>query len=1027
MVFIFNVLVLLLVHSYVVDSFPLLRNITAEVTTSHNTLRDLVNSKENRLVFSKLQHSQSSFFDKQNNVVGTIDFPTLNQYQRQPYVSNGYLGSRIANLGQGFTYDQKDDKGIPDDVLNGWPLFNKRYNGAFVAGFFDAQVNTTGTNFPELLDNGWESVIASVPQWASLLVSVKKDDRTYVLDPAHPDSIGSITHYTQNLSLANGIVTTQFVWLDTLAVRVDVFAHRSLITSGLVDLHISNLGSDPVDISVVDLLSIDTCERSTLLKELNDNDGIAISFTPDGVADAFGAIYSKVTGPGERTAKGSSQTLAYTLESHANSRFSKVVGVVTRDLDDTLNSQKLVLNKAKANALAVTDVDAFINSHKVAWDHTLGATVAVTFPDDDLLTLASRSSVFHLAANTRPHAEGVTGALGVSGLSSDSYGGMVFWDTDLWMMGGLLPFIPSHTTSFVNYRSHLHEQARQNARDGGYDKGAVYPWTSGRYGNCTGTGPCLDYEYHLNWDIAKAAFDLYLSGNANEAFLESVAYPFIEDAALLYADYVEYNQTLAQYTTSNLTDPDEYANHIDNGAFTNAAISLTMQWALDLAGYFNKTVPPIFSKINSNMHMPVSDVDRITLEYTGMNNSIGIKQADVIMVTFPLENELVSEEQAHTNMQYYSMKQVSYGPAMTFPIFSTVAATLASEGCASQSYLHKAVQPFLRAPFAQFSEQNNDNFVENRGTHPAFPFLTAHGGFLQAALYGLTGWRFAYDYDDGQLLRVLHLDPIALPCLPQGVLFEGLHYMNQLLALHLNETHLTVRSDKNNDDSFTVRVAERNKNSGVYEVSPGDVLSIAVYSTDIGMPGSISECGQATFTNITEGAFGDSPFSINDGDNTTHWQARYNDTTAKVIVDLKHIKNVSHGYLNWGDRPPKEVRLSYVSPDTAAQYSLHDTTDFLTNVDFGNDLHSYYAFGTGEVHAQDDVFTNLVDELVEPSAPFNQKEYLTVQLPPRHNITTFDLGVASQFVLIEYKGIHNTVPIDGNTGGASLYQVVLYD
>ena len=39
--------------------------------------------------------------------------------------------------------------------------------------------------------------------------------------------------------------------------------------------------------------------------------------------------------------------------------------------------------------------------------------------------------------------------------------------------------------------------------------------------------------------------------------------------------------------------------------------------------------------------------------------------------------------------------------------------------------------------------------------------------------------------------------------------------------------------------------------------------------------------------NITEGAYGDVSILINDGDNTTSWQAKYNDTTGKVLVDLK--------------------------------------------------------------------------------------------------------------------------------------------
>ena len=107
----------------------------------HTNLEQLVNSPENKQIFSQLKFSDQAFYDPHDNVVGTTEFPVFNQYQRQPYVANGYIGSRIPNLGQGFTYDQLTNSltANDDDLLNGWPLFNKRYSGAFVAGFYDLQ------------------------------------------------------------------------------------------------------------------------------------------------------------------------------------------------------------------------------------------------------------------------------------------------------------------------------------------------------------------------------------------------------------------------------------------------------------------------------------------------------------------------------------------------------------------------------------------------------------------------------------------------------------------------------------------------------------------------------------------------------------------------------------------------------------------------------------------------------------------------------------------------------------------------
>ena len=88
--------------------------------------------------------------------------------------------------------------------------------------------------------------------------------------------------------------------------------------------------------------------------------------------------------------------------------------------DDVLKFARKVSQNKKHG-----DATQLVNSHRMAWSKIIQDAPLVTFPSDSLLNLGARASIFHLLANTRPNAEGVTGALGVSGLSSDSYGGMV--------------------------------------------------------------------------------------------------------------------------------------------------------------------------------------------------------------------------------------------------------------------------------------------------------------------------------------------------------------------------------------------------------------------------------------------------------------------------------------------------------------------------------------------------------------------------------------------------------------------------
>lgn len=73
--------------------------------------------------------------------------------------------------------------------------------------------------------------------------------------------------------------------------------------------------------------------------------------------------------------------------------------------------------------------------------------------------------------------------------------------------------------------------------------------------------------------------------------------------------------------------------------------------------------------MSENIEFPQSDVG-ITLEYQKMNNSVEVKQADVVLLTYPLDYD--QNNYTTTNRQldldYYSNKQSPDGPAMTYSI-----------------------------------------------------------------------------------------------------------------------------------------------------------------------------------------------------------------------------------------------------------------------------------------------------------------------------------------------------------------------
>ncbi|SCU83630.1 LAFA_0D04720g1_1 [Lachancea sp. 'fantastica'] len=905
-------------------------------------------SSEN--LYELLSDSQDTYYDEDTWTVGTTFF-SENTYSRQPYVANGYIGSRIPNVGFGFAPDTFNiwipDRLVPGALNNGWPLRNRRFAGAFVSDFYALEPELNSTNFPELDKNGYSTALAAIPQWTDLSFSIRDNSARFDAQSVHADQV---SNYRQNLSMLTGEVTTELDWLSTIHVKSTIFAHRMLHPLGIVQLELSLIPDNPgrsqqMDLQLFDVLNHSTSQR-TYLRDLGyDSDGIYMIVEPDNVPYSSAAMYSSLqVSSHESNLDG--VVYQVTNTSVTNKRFlqltsenpsvtiTKYVGIMSSEYD---RYDKTVSNLDTAKDLVhqyFGRYDDLTKWHHDAWVQ-IYANATIEIPSDSLLELSARSSVFHLLSNTRKFNVSQDRGLPVpaSGISSDSYAGLVFWDADLWIMPALLPFFPEIARHMVTYRMSMHDQARINARDNGYP-GAIYPWTTGRFANCTSTGPCVDYEYHINIDIAMASFLIYLNGasGVDDEYLRNTTWPLVRDAATFFTAYVQYNPELDAYETHNMTDPDEYANFVDNGAFTNAGIKTLLKWATDIGNHLKEDVDPKWKEVQKKVLIPIADSD-ITLEYSNMNSSVEIKQADVVLMTYPLgyiTDETILNN-AIKNLYYYSERQSASGPAMTYPVFVAAAAGLLNHGCSSQSYLYKSVLPYVRAPFVQFSEQSDDNFLTNGLTQPAFPFLTGNGGYLQSILFGLTGLRYSYETDPttGRMTRFLKFNPTRLPLLPGGIKITDFKYMGQVFDVVLGDENATI-THKCGDQPIKIKVLDRNVIHDRLVVSPeasrkrthtrlpvthvtlepGHNISIKMFNPLLNIDNNLAEGKQVT--NFTTGVPGDVIYSVIDGNNFTHWQPLRKSENARILIDLgvdnKHT--LTGGSILWGKRPAQNISVS---------------------------------------------------------------------------------------------------------------------
>ena len=275
------------------------------------------------------------------------------------------------------------------------------------------------------------------------------------------------------------------------------------------------------------------------------------------------------------------------------------------------------------------------------------------------------------------------------------------------MYPGILVLTPEFGLSINNYRQKNLGAAMENAKQ--YNlTGALYPWTGARFGNCTGVGPCYDYEYHINNDIALAQWQYYLA-TGNLTWLQTQGYPLISAVADMWVSNTHKVQSNTSdtytYQTFNLTDPDEFANFKNNGAFTNAGIKVIMAAAVQAAQLLNVTPSTAWVDVGDHIDIPIDPESGIILEYDGFHGSTPVKQgipyswilqvdipADVVLLTYPLEFP-----QAHIldNLDFYAIHTSPNGPAMTYSNFAIDAAETSVQGCSSFTYLLAGSAPYV--------------------------------------------------------------------------------------------------------------------------------------------------------------------------------------------------------------------------------------------------------------------------------------------------------------------------------------------
>ena len=384
--------------------------------------------------------------------------------------------------------------------------------------------------------------------------------------------------------------------------------------------------------------------------------------------------------------------------------------------DDPLNEAERATIFAKLEGR-----ERLISFHTKAWEELWKSDIIIE--GDPQSQQDVHSMLYHLYSFSR---EGTALSPSPMGLSGLGYNGHVFWDTELWMYPSILILHPEIAKSLVEYRYQRLDAAKRNAFSKGY-KGAMYPWESAETGVeetpvWALSGP---FEHHITACVGIAAWNYYCV-TQDKQWLKEKGYPILSATADFWASRVERNGP-GHYDIYNVVAADEWAENVNNNAFTNAAARSNLQYATEAAKILGITPDADWMNVANNI--PILKLDNgVTKEHAAYNGE-GIKQADVNLLSYPLK-QITDVAQIKKDLEYYETRVPNEGtPAMTQAVFTTLYARLGNTEKAYHWFKESYV-PNLNPPFRVIAETKG-------GTNPYF--ATGAGGIIQSLLMGFGG------------------------------------------------------------------------------------------------------------------------------------------------------------------------------------------------------------------------------------------------------------------------------------------------
>ena len=375
---------------------------------------------------------------------------------------------------------------------------------------------------------------------------------------------------------------------------------------------------------------------------------------------------------------------------------------------------------------ALEKKERLLQRHHEAWDQLWSSDIQIE--GDPQAQRDIHSALYHLYSFIR---EGSPYSLSPMGLSGLGYNGHVFWDTELWMYPVLVVLHPELAKSALEYRFNGLEKAKSNASSYGF-KGAKFPWEGDDSGqeSCPVWALSGPFEHHITGDVGFAQWKYYQITHDKE-WLRTRGYPVLKAVADFWASRAELGKD-QKYHILNVVCADEWAENVDDNAFTNGVAKEVLGYASQAATELGFTPDPNWKKVADQiafLHFP----DGVTKEFATYKGE-PIKQTDVNLLSYPLkvvndDATIKKDLDFYENVLGDKVLGPGHSPAMAHAIFSILHSRRGEPEAAYKLFI-ESYKPNEVPPFGVLAETAG-------GTNPYF--ATGAGGFLQTVLNGFGG------------------------------------------------------------------------------------------------------------------------------------------------------------------------------------------------------------------------------------------------------------------------------------------------